>query len=191
MTNLCVLHIAASGVACDVAAANLHRQRASKSFIDRSNQQRHSKAFTYWHSQQRHSCLRKEDVLGIQKRVCWSTNSLSTSRASKVSCFWCSAGGHPRTYTHFLTYAHAHTHKQTHIHTNTNKHKHIRMHVRTNTFTYARTNTCKYTHFTDVSFLTIFIESNVGEEEVTRINSVSVFGQRFPTTDMSQLKKAG
>eukprot|EP00466_Bigelowiella_natans_P018025 jgi/Bigna1/89178/estExt_fgenesh1_pg.C_450017 len=49
----------------------------------------------------------------------------------------------------------------------------------------------KFTKFQDVNSITIFVESNQGDEDVSFLSNVTFYGQSKPGTNMKELKKAG
>eukprot|EP00471_Norrisiella_sphaerica_P000798 CAMPEP_0184487800 /NCGR_PEP_ID=MMETSP0113_2-20130426/10342_1 /TAXON_ID=91329 /ORGANISM="Norrisiella sphaerica, Strain BC52" /LENGTH=163 /DNA_ID=CAMNT_0026870209 /DNA_START=39 /DNA_END=530 /DNA_ORIENTATION=+ len=49
----------------------------------------------------------------------------------------------------------------------------------------------KFTKFQNVNSLTIFIESNQGDEDISALSNITFYGQVIAGTNMSDLKKAG
>lgn len=47
----------------------------------------------------------------------------------------------------------------------------------------------KFVKFQNVRSLTIFIEDNQSDSEVTKVNKIALFGTTVETTDMKGLKK--
>ena len=49
----------------------------------------------------------------------------------------------------------------------------------------------QYVKFQNVSSLTVFLEDNQGDEEVTQISQLQLIGMPLATTNMNDLKKGG
>jgi len=49
----------------------------------------------------------------------------------------------------------------------------------------------KFTKFQSVETMTVFIESNQGDEEQTFLNNITFYGMPIQGTNMSELKKSG